>query len=368
MPTEPQLPEGVPPLTTYYMYITGGCNLACRHCWITPTYEPNGSTGQCLDFELYKLAIEQALPLGLASIKFTGGEPLLHPDFVRMVDYATERGLRTWLETNGTLMTQELARHLKEKTSLKSVSVSLDGATAATHDYMRNISGSFGLAKRGVEYLAKVGYKPQIVMSLHCDNINEIEELVQWAIKAECGSVKFNIVQSMGRGTQMEQQDRLLRIEQLVELGNWIEKELQPYVSIPLSFSWPMAFHGVGRLLARPSEVCNIHSILGVLSTGSLALCGIGTQEDDLVYGHLGEDSVVDAWTSHPGLLRLRAFIPTEFEGVCGRCIFKRYCLGACVAHNYNESKRLTAPFWFCRLAEEANLFPLSRLRKDASV
>ena len=46
MSTDIQLPEGVPALTTYYVYVTAGCNLACRHCWIAPTFEKDGGTGQ----------------------------------------------------------------------------------------------------------------------------------------------------------------------------------------------------------------------------------------------------------------------------------------------------------------------------------
>ena len=65
---ELQLPEGVPPLRQYYVYMTGGCNLACRHCWINPTYQAHGGTGGHLDYDLFALAIEEGLPLGLGFI------------------------------------------------------------------------------------------------------------------------------------------------------------------------------------------------------------------------------------------------------------------------------------------------------------
>jgi len=368
MSTEIQLPEGVPPLITYYMYITNGCNLACRHCWIAPTFERDGGTGQCLDYDVYKLAIEEALPLGLTRIKFTGGEPLLHPDFVRMVDYATEKGLRTWLETNGTLLTPDLARHLKEETSLYCVAVSLDGTTASTHDHMRNVPGSFEMARRGIGHLVEAGYKPQVIMSLWPGNVNEMEPLVHWAAEAGCGSVKFNIIQSTGRGAQMEQHEGLLPIEELVGLGRWVEKDLQKRVSIPLLYSWPMAFHGIRRLQNGLGETCSIHHILGILSTGHLAMCGIGTQEKDLIYGRLGVDRVADIWTSDSILLGLRDLIPGQLEGICDECIFNKRCLGCCVAQNYYASRRLTAPFWFCRLADEVGLFPSSRRREPGAL
>jgi SynChlorMet cassette radical SAM/SPASM protein ScmF len=359
MNTNINLPEGIPPLNTYYMYITSGCNLACRHCWITPTFEASGGTGQCLDFMLFEMAVNQALPLGLATIKFTGGEPLLHPDFARMADFATEQGLTTWMETNGTLITSELAIHLKEKTSLHSVSVSLDGATAATHEHMRNVQGSFDRAKNGVISLIAAGYHPQIVMSLYPGNVNEIEELVRWAESSGCNSVKFNLVQPSGRGVQMKDRGEWLDIGNLIQIGRWIEKELQPRVHIPLLYSWPLAFQGIDRL-TKSVETCNIQHILGVLSTGHLAMCGIGTQEQDLVYGKLGEDNVSDVWSYHPALLRTRQ-AASFLEGICSNCIHKRICLGNCMAQNYYTSKRMRAPFWFCQIAEDGGLFPPTR-------
>jgi SynChlorMet cassette radical SAM/SPASM protein ScmF len=346
------------------MYITSGCNLACRHCWIAPTFEQDGGTGQCLDYDLYKRAIEEAMPLGLTRIKFTGGEPLLHPDFVRMVDYATGKGLKMNLETNGTLITRELAFYLKENTSMHHVAVSLDGAAAATHDYLRNVPGSFEKARQGVEYLVEAGYKPQVITSLFPDNVDEIEPLIQWTLKTGCGSVKFNIIQSCGRGAQMKERESRLAIEELISLGRWIEKELQKRFPIPLLFSWPMAFFGIRRLHTGSDGNCNIFHILGVLSSGDLAMCGIGTQEKELVYGRLGRENVAEVWTSNPGLVRLRELIPGQLEGICSRCIFKNRCLGACAALNFHEARSLTAPFWFCRQAEEAELFPPKRVRE----
>ena len=364
MPIEVSLPEGVPLLTTCYMYITGGCNLACRHCWITPTFEREGGTGQCLDYELYKIAIEEAIPLGLRNIKFTGGEPLLHPDFVAMVDYATEKGLQTWLETNGTLITDQLAHYLKDNTSLDSISVSLDGATAATHEYMRSVPGSFEMARRGIIYLVEAGYSPQVIMSLYPGNVDEIESLVHWAEEVGCGTVKFNVIQPSGRAIQMAKCQDFLSIEGLVELGRYVEKDLQNRVSVSLIFGWSRAFHGIRRLSDRTGDACKIHNILGILATGQLSMCGIGTEETDLIYGHLGRDRLAEIWTTHPVLVKLRDTIPSRLEGICSQCLLKVACLGGCLAQNYHTYRRLTAPFWFCQLADEAGMFPSSRRRR----
>ncbi len=130
---------------------------------------------------MFKLAVEEGIPLGLHSIKLTGGEPLLHPDFLRFVDLLKEKNLGLTIETNATLMTREIARHLKESSTLRHISVSIDGAKAETHDPFRGVPGAFDKAVAGIKMLVEVGVHPQVIMSLHAGNIEQIEQLVMIA-------------------------------------------------------------------------------------------------------------------------------------------------------------------------------------------
>jgi SynChlorMet cassette radical SAM/SPASM protein ScmF len=357
-----ELPEGVPALNSYYVYMTGGCNLACQHCWIAPTYQTSGGTGGHLAYDLFAIAIDEGLSLGLSHVKLTGGEPLLHPDFIRFVDLIREKELGLTIETNGTLMTEDIANYLKEKSTLGSISVSLDGATSATHDSFRGVKGSFDKAVQGINYLFKAGFHPQIIMSVHAGNVNEIEELVVLAESIGAGSIKFNLIQPTGRGEVMTKREQALDIQRLIDLGKWVEKDMQNRTSIPLFYSLPMAFWGVNRLLNNSSGVCNIEHILGVLSTGHLAMCGIGIQEKDLVYGQLGVDNLRQVWVSNLSLLKVRDIINfSRPDGVCSECIHQKICKGSCLAQNYYKSKFLDTSFWFCEMADERNLFPPSR-------
>jgi len=158
-----ELPAGVPPLSSYYFYLTSGCNLACKHCWISPTFQPHGTTGGHLDYKLFELAIDEGIPLGLSHVKLTGGEPLLHPDFIRIVDFLYEKQLGLTIETNGLLMTADLAHYLKTKTTAGFITVSLDGSESSTHDSFRGVQGSFEKACQAVRYLAEAGFRPQVM-------------------------------------------------------------------------------------------------------------------------------------------------------------------------------------------------------------
>lgn len=356
-----ELSQGIPPLAQYYVYLTGGCNLACQHCWIAPTYQAHGDTGGHLDYDLFALAIEEGLPLGLSNVKLTGGEPLLHPDFIRIVDLLQEKELGLTIETNGTLMTESLAHYLKEKSTLRHISVSLDGATAVTHDPFRGVKGSFERAVQGIRYLVTAGFRPQVIMSIHAGNVDEIEDLAQMAESLGAGSVKFNLVQSIGRGEAMTKRGQVLDIHRLIELGKWVESDLQKRISIPLHYSWPMAFTPLKRLLNNGNGTCGIHNILGILASGKMAMCGIGVETPKLCYGMLGIDKVSDIWHTHPTLVELRQSLPRNLEGICGECIFRVQCLGNCVADNFHQYGQLTAAHWFCQQAIQENLFPIER-------
>lgn len=353
------LPLGIPPLTSLYFYISGSCNLACRHCWISPDFQQNPEDGKFLEPEYISSAIIQAKPLGLNSVKLTGGEPLLHPEFKKIVSLIEEEHIRYNLETNGLLLDKEMAAFLAEGKSRPFISVSVDGANARTHEDLRGVKGSFDLSIEGIINLVNAGIKPQMICTLHKDNVSEIEDIVSLASRTGCGSVKFNLVQEVGRGDDFAR-DKGLDVLHAISLNREVEKKLISQHPIKIFFDVPLAFKPIGRIL-RDTSRCYILNILGVLSGGDLSLCGIGTTVPELIYGHMYDKNLKEVWCESPGLSLLRDLVPRQFEGICNDCIHRDFCLGSCVANNYFRTRQLNAPYGFCEKAEKLNLFPESR-------
>jgi SynChlorMet cassette radical SAM/SPASM protein ScmF len=356
-----ELPEGVPPLTSLYMYISGSCNLACRHCWITPNYVPNGKGGQFLKLEHIQKAVSEALPLGLTSVKLTGGEPTLHPQFRELVSIVDQAGVVITMETNGILIDASLARFMKDTSNFKFLSVSLDGADATTHESLRMVPGCFGEAINGIRNLVEVGLSPQIICTLHQGNRTQVSAMVRLANDLGCNSVKFNHIQPNGRGLGMAETEGL-SIPELIDIFTLIENQLVFSSPIPIYFDIPLAFRLPKTLLRIGMHQCNILNILGLLSGGDLSLCGIGVTVPELIYGNIAKNSLIDIWYTSNGLRKLRQLIPSELKGICDRCIHKRICMGTCVAANFSISGSLNSPYYFCSQAEQNNLFPKSRL------
>jgi len=364
-PIQLDLPEGVPPLTSLYVYAAGSCNLACRHCWIVPKYQPDGNGGPYIKLEYVEKAIREAKPLGLRSIKLTGGEPMLHPHFRELVALINDAELGIIIETNGTLIDDALARFLKDKSHVCFISVSLDGKDAETHDALRAVPGSYDSAVRGIKALVSVGFRPQMICTLHRGNVSQMAEAITLAESLGCGSVKFNHVQQLGRGEHFAKAEGL-EIAEIIQLYRHLENELVPQSKIRIHFDIPFAFLPIRKLLNDRLQTCTIRNILGILAEGALSLCGIGVTMPELIYGHIGRDDLKEIWCNNSMLIRLREQIPTQLEGVCGQCLHRDLCQGECVANNFHVAAKLNAPYYFCDRAEALGLFPTSRKKGEA--
>jgi SynChlorMet cassette radical SAM/SPASM protein ScmF len=352
------------PLNMIYFYLTEGCNLACRHCWIAPKYQQKDQTYPMLPLDLFKSIIKQAKPLGLSGVKLTGGEPLLHPQIQEIIETVRTEGLRLIVETNGVLCTPQLANRMAHCKNAF-VSVSLDGIDAKTHEWLRGVPGCFDAALEGVHSLVDAGLKPQIIMTLMRRNIDQAREMISFAKSLGAGTVKFNIIQPTARGKAMYQQGEALTIQELIHLGEIMENELSKSAQIGVFFGHPLSFRPLGRMFGDNGNgcgVCGIKGIIGVLADGSYALCGIGENVPELIFGHAKTDQLEDVWKDSTIINELREGLPSRLKGICADCHMKGLCLGSCIAQNYYRSKDLWMPFWYCEEAHKVGAFPSSRL------
>lgn len=349
------------PLNRVYFYLTEGCNLACRHCWLAPKFDPQGNRFDVLPVELLEQVIREAKQLGLQSVKLTGGEPLLHPRISQILEIIRREELHLTIETNGLLCTPALAAEVASIPG-RFVSVSLDGACAETHEWIRGVKGSFEAACQAVRNLAAAGVKPQVIFSVMQHNIGEAEQAIRLAEELGAASVKFNIVQPTARGEKLHQEGDTLGIDELINLGRRVETEIAPGTRLRVVFDYPLAFRPLSRLANKGDwGVCGIQGILGVTPGGMYALCGIGEQIPELTFGVVGKDALSEVWNTHPTLLAIRAGLPDRLQGICATCLMKHACRGSCLAQNYYRTGSLWAPFWFCEQADQAGLFPPSR-------
>lgn len=358
--------DKVPPLTVLYVYVTDRCNCSCKHCWIvSDASHSKGKSSHFLSSEIFEAAVVEAKPLGLGGVKWTGGEPTIHPDFREMLKLQKKYQLRGQLETNGMEVSPALAR-LLYSSGTSHVSVSLDGSSPETHEAIRGVKGAYKRTLTGIKNLVDAGLKPQIIMSLMSENALELESLLELAKKVGAGSVKFNVVQPTLRGEDIHSSGQALSIAEFIETSRRLEV-LRSNYPFPIFFDIPMAFRPLNRMLSgNGCSICGIKTILGLLADGSYALCGIGENLPDLVFGKAGAGGLEKIWGQHPVLSKIRKGLPAKLKGVCSQCLMKSACLGSCVAQNYYRKRDILADFWFCEMAAKEGFFPESRLHPQS--
>lgn len=364
-----QLPPGVPRLHSFYLYLTSGCNLACRHCWVKPRFIGGRPDPQeCIDPELLFAAVTEAKTLGLTHAKLTGGEPLFHPRFRDIALGLSALGIEMNMETNGVLLTPELASFMKNETKISFVSVSLDENEPELHDAFRGVKGAFDATIRGLDALRTAGYRnTQVIMSVHRGNVGKIESVVRLAEAHGAESVKFNPVMDSGRGMQMTDRGETLGIPELLDLEKFVYGPLKEKTAVKrLILNIPPAIRTFSILMETGGCTgdCGVTGILGILGTGEIAMCGIGQTVPSLVYGRFG-DSITNIWLKHPKLQALRREMDDtrHYPGICGDCLMAVSCRTGCVANNYTEGEGMVRPGKQCQEAADLGLFPAHRRR-----
>lgn len=237
-------------LNEIYFYVTDRCNLRCCHCWINPIYlSPNTEPSLTSNINVsdFESLIEQGKQLGLKSVKFTGGEPLLHPLINDFISICKSENISIQMETNGTLCANSFIENITGIDKI-SISVSLDGSTRDIHDKVRGVPGSFDLAVQGIKNLVNSNIRPQIIMTVMKHNVHQIESLVDLAVKLKASSVALNIVQPISRGENLHMSGLNIPINDLISIGDFIENNLSEVTPIPIYYGHPPAFRPLHKL------------------------------------------------------------------------------------------------------------------------
>jgi MoaA/NifB/PqqE/SkfB family radical SAM enzyme len=119
---------------------------------------------------------------GITALAFSGGEPLTRKDFFEVARHASDRGLYVSLATNGTLLTIENVQKLKEA-KVNYVDVSIDGASAKTHDEFRGVPGAFDKAVAGLQNCVDADLCVCIASTATKSNLEEMPAIVDLAEK-----------------------------------------------------------------------------------------------------------------------------------------------------------------------------------------
>ena len=182
--------------------MTRCCNLKCVHCYSASAdidYPDELTTDEG------KKLIDDLAAFGAPVILFSGGEPLLRPDLLKLAQYATDKGMRAVISTNGTLITREIAAKLKT-IGLSYVGVSLDGLEK-THDRFRGTKGAFERAMEGIRNCRDAGIKVGIRFTVNKRNLADVPAMFDLLKKEKIERLCFYHLVYTGRGSKLREED-----------------------------------------------------------------------------------------------------------------------------------------------------------------
>ncbi|MHC4221328.1 MAG: radical SAM protein, partial [Planctomycetota bacterium] len=182
--------------------ITRLCNLKCVHC-----YNDSGVGKDFNDIttDKAKSVLDDLAGFGVPSVLFSGGEPLMRHDLFELINYAGGRGLRTVISTNGTLITPEAAKKIKDG-GVSYVGISLDGI-GEINDKFRGVSGAFEKAVQGIRNCMAAEIRVGLRLTLTKKNVEDLEALFGFFESESIERACFYHFVPSGRGETMSTED-----------------------------------------------------------------------------------------------------------------------------------------------------------------
>ncbi|MEI8012649.1 MAG: radical SAM protein [Candidatus Omnitrophota bacterium] len=178
------------------------CNLSCVHCYADS--RDTFYAGE-LTADEAKAMIRDLKDFNVPVLLFSGGEPLMRPDLFELNMYARERGLRTVISTNGTLITPQMARRIKDA-GFEYIGVSLDGI-GSNNDRFRGRIGAYDEALNGIRHLVEVGQKVGLRFTITGHNYRDMPLLFDLVEKEAVNRICFYHLAYSGRGSNLEKND-----------------------------------------------------------------------------------------------------------------------------------------------------------------
>jgi radical SAM protein with 4Fe4S-binding SPASM domain len=348
--------------------LTDRCNLSCTHCYSRSG--PGRTTeGELTTAEAFGV-IDDLADMGVPLILFTGGEPLMRADLFELAAYARNRGLKIALSTNGTLITSDIARRIKES-GIEYAGISLDGANAETHDRFRNFPGAFDQTIRAFSACKEAGLRCGVRVTLTKENCRELEPLVDLALSLGASRFCLYWLVPAGRGNESYARLQLDRDEIIEALSLLYRKakETDPAAMEFLTVDAPqdcihlltsMEMDGsedladARRLLESLQGGCSAGTRVANIDTrGNVYPCQFARSPEFLI-GNTRDRPFSRIWADgeNPVLARFREK-DARFGGRCGTCRYRDLCGGGCRVRAHAVDGDLLAEDPFCFIDNE---------------
>lgn len=331
--------------------ITTVCNLRCRYC---SHFTSPGDVTADLPTSEWLTFFDELGRMGVMSVVLSGGEPLTRPDFLELVGGIVKNRMRFEILTNGTKVTEDIARAIAATGRCNYVQVSIDGATPEIHDSFRG-TGVHEKAVSAIRTLKKAGVNVTVRVTIHRKNYQTLDDIARFLLEdLGLGGFSTNYASFMGLSRDHANEVQLTVNERLDAMTTLIRLERKYPGRItaaagPLADARMYAAMEDARSLGKPGWAgylvgCGCPwSKITIRADGIIIPC---SHLSHIELGRINQDSLTEVWQHNPELqrLRMRCEIPLSSFPECADCAYQLFCTGNCPGVGYNITGNVYAP------------------------
>lgn len=313
--------------------MTRACALACRHCRAEAI--PHRNPGELTTSEAFAL-VDQVAHCGDPIFVLTGGDPLMRDDIYKIVEYATNKGLRVAVSPSATGRLRPEALQALSRAGAHRISLSIDAATEEEHDSFRGVKGSWKRTIDGVHAAREAGLEVQINTTISRFNHKTIWDLVPTLETLDIALWSLFFIVPVGRAqiedvlSAEETEEAFRRLYTVSKTSSFRVKttEAPHYRRFVAQKEAQMPPRerpegGEGMPWMAFPAVRDGKGFVFVSHLGEICPSGFLPY----VVGNVRHDDLLQTYTDDPIMKRLRA--PETFTGKCGVCEFHHLCGGS---------------------------------------
>lgn len=309
---------------------TKRCNLYCKHCYRESGPEKMDNE---LSTEEGKKLLDQMVKAGMRVIVLSGGEPMLRDDIFEIIDHAKSIGMTVLMGSNGTLITKEKAEELKSS-GLSAIAISIDSLDPEKHNNFRGSDTAFQKAMEGANNCLAAGIKVQLNCTVTKENLDEIEEIADFASKLGASSSHMLFLVDTGRGKEIKEAS--IDIEEYKKaINRIIDKDLELDILLKPTCAPQYKVESILRGIQQQKNtsrgcIAGI-SYCSILPNGDVHICPYAPVK----VASIREESFDYIWENNEVFNQLRDY--KNYKGECGHCQYINIC-GGCRARAFSST------------------------------
>lgn len=311
-----------PELRQLFFELTLRCNEHCFHCGSRCDNE----SASGLPLFKYKEILDEVkenFDISRIQLCITGGEPLLYPDFFELMAYAHKLGYQWGMTSNGTLITKEVARKLKD-CGMGTISISIDGLEE-THDRLRSFTGGYQRAMDGIQNLIAENcfHSVMVTTVLNHETMQELEPLYDIFDHIDIDSWRIVGLEPIGRA--LNYPERMLTPEDYRKLFTFIREKRATQLPVTYGCS-----HFVGLEFEADVRdwyfLCNAGVyVASVMANGDIGACLDIERNPKTIQGNVWNERFTDVWNEQFAIFRQPL---SSLNPQCMECEYEKWCAG----------------------------------------